>query len=102
MTTFRDLLAERKNVILERSFYAKEDRDEYRKIAEDAGASVLLVFLKAEGEQGKEVLWKRICKRSEGVKTADSALDISRETFDEYWNGFEDPVGEGEVVVRVL
>lgn len=61
----------------------------------------MLVFLKAEGEQGKELLWKRICKRSEGMKTAASAYDISRETFERYWDGFENPVGEGEIVVRV-
>jgi predicted kinase len=88
-------------VILERSFYAKSDRDEFRGIARDAGARVVFVFLKAEGEAGKEVLWRRICKRSEGLKEANSALDIGRETFEGYWAGFEDPVGEGEIVVKV-
>ncbi|KAH7068054.1 ATP/GTP-binding protein [Paraphoma chrysanthemicola] len=101
MSTFRALLDEKKDIILERSFYAKEDRDEYRGIAEKAGARVVLVFLKAEGESGKECLWTRIRQRSKGIKTADSALDISRETFDYYWNGFENPDGEGEVVVQV-
>jgi predicted kinase len=101
LTTFQTLLAEKKDVILERSFYAREDREEYRITAENAGARVVLIFLKAKGEEGKRVLWERICKRSQGVKTADSALDISREVFEGYWSGFEDPVGEGEIVVRV-
>jgi predicted kinase len=101
VATFRKLLAEKKNGILERSFYAREDRAEFRDMAERAGAKVLLVYLKAEGEVGKEVLWNRICKRSEETKTADSAVDISRETFEEYWSGFEEPVGEGEIVIRV-
>jgi len=101
VSKFRSLLAAREDVILERSFYVRADRDTYRKMVEDAGARLALVFLKAEGEQGKELLWQRICKRSEGVKTADSALDISRDTFEMYWDGFENPVGEGEVVIRV-
>jgi predicted kinase len=102
LSTFRTLLAQKEDVILERSFYAKDDRDEFQAMAERAGAKVVLVHLKAQGEQGKRVLWERICKRSEGVKTADSALDISRELFEMYWNGFEDPVDEGEIVVDIL
>jgi predicted ABC-type ATPase len=56
LDTFRRLLAERKDIAFERSCYAKEDRDEWRKIAEDAGARVVLVFLRADD---KEVLWRR-------------------------------------------
>jgi len=88
-------------VILERSFYAKEDRDEYRNMARDAGARVVLVFLKAEGDEGKALLWRRICKRSEGAKTANSALDISRALFEMYWEDFEDPEREEEMVIKV-
>jgi predicted kinase len=101
LSTFRTLLAEKKDIILERSFYAKADRDEFRRIAEKAGAEVVLIFLKADGEQGKNVLWERICRRSEGVKTANSALDIDRGTFEGYWNGFEGPIDEGEIVIEV-
>lgn len=98
---FRALLGEKQDVILEKSFYAREDRDEYRAIANEGGARVVLVYLKAEGEERKELLWKRICKRAEGVKTADSAFDITRETFEMYWEGFEEPVDEDQVVVIV-
>jgi hypothetical protein len=48
------------------------------------------------------LLWERICRRSEGVKTANSSLDIDRETFEGYWNGFEGPDGEGEIVIDVV
>jgi predicted kinase len=99
LDTFRRLLAERKDIAFERSCYAKEDRDEWRKIAEDAGARVVLVFLRADD---KEVLWRRICGRSAAEKTADSALDISRATFEMYWDGFENPEGEGEIVIDVI
>ncbi|KAJ4985039.1 hypothetical protein SVAN01_09482 [Stagonosporopsis vannaccii] len=99
LETFRKLLAEGQDIAFERSCYAKEDREEWRKIAEEGGARVVLVFLRAKS---KEALWKRICKRSKTTKTADNALDISRETFDMYWDGFEDPDGEDEIVIDVI
>lgn len=96
---FHRLLAEKRDVAFERSCYAKEDRTAWRKIAEDAGARVVLVFLRAGN---KETLWQRICSRSAAGKTADSALDISRGTFELYWNGFENPENEGEIVIEVV
>ncbi|KAH6625183.1 ATP/GTP-binding protein [Boeremia exigua] len=99
LETFRTLLAEGKDIAFERSCYAKEDRDEWRRIAEERGARVVLVFLRAVD---KEVLWERICRRSRVEKAADNALDISRETFDMYWEGFENPTGENEIVVDVV
>lgn len=57
------------------------------------------MFLRAKD---KEALWQRICKRSEDDKTADNALAITRETFEMYWAGFEDPKDEGEVVIDVF
>lgn len=99
LETFRKLLAEGKDIAFERSCYAKEDRDEWRQVAEEGGAKVVLVFLRAKN---KEALWERICKRSKAEKTADNALEIDRETFEMYWDGFEDPEGEGEVVIEVV
>lgn len=98
LQTFHKLMAEGKDVILERSFYEKQDREDFRSMAEKYGARVVLVFLKAKD---KEVPWERVCRRSMATKTADSALDISRETFDMYWDGFENPEGEGEFVIEV-
>lgn len=99
LDTFRKLLAEGKDVAFERSCYLKEDRDGWRKIAEDAGARVVLVFLRADD---KEVLWRRICSRSTAGQTADSALDINRATFEMYWDGFENPESESEIVIEVV
>jgi predicted kinase len=99
LDTFRRLLTEGKDVAFERACYAKDDRDEWRKIAEDGGARVVLVLLQAKD---KEILWTRIRTRSTAKKTADSALDISRETFEMYWNGFENPDGEGEIIIDVV
>ncbi|KAF1924130.1 P-loop containing nucleoside triphosphate hydrolase protein [Didymella exigua CBS 183.55] len=97
--TFRKLLAEGKDIAFERSCYAKEDRNEWRKIAEDGGGRIVFVFLRA---RDKEILWTRICARNAAEKTADSALDISREIFEMYWNGFENPEGEDEIEIEVL
>jgi len=99
LEVFRKLLADGQDIAFERSCYAKDDRDEWRKMAEETGARVLLVFLRVKD---KEVLWERICKRSKAEKTADNALEISRETFDMYWKGFEDPENEDEVVIDVI
>ncbi|KAG9204342.1 hypothetical protein G6514_001416 [Epicoccum nigrum] len=99
LSTFRALLAGGKDIAFERSCYAREDRVEWRRIAEEGGARVVLVYLRA---REKEVLWERICRRAEGVKTADNALEIGRGTFEGYWEGFEGPEGEGEVLVDVV
>lgn len=89
------------NLVLDRSFYAKEDRDEYRALAEQAGARVVLVYLQAT----REVLWRRISERKAKAESAgrdaDSAFDVTEEVLDRYLSGFEAPSGEGEVVVVV-
>ncbi|KAI0123736.1 hypothetical protein BJ170DRAFT_697530 [Xylariales sp. AK1849] len=95
----QDLLKNGKDIVLDRSFYAKEDRDDFRRIVADGGGRWVLVYLKAGN---KEKLWERICGRSTMRRDANSALDITREIFDMYWRGFEEPCGEGEVVVQVL
>lgn len=99
LDTFRELLTEGRDIAFERSCYAREDRGNWRKIAEDAGARVVLVFLRAND---REVVWGRICARSAAGKTADSALDIDRATFEKYWDGFENPEGEDEIVIDVI
>lgn len=98
LDNFHALLKNGKDIVLERSFYAKEDRDEFRTMIADGGGRIVLVFLKASD---KEALWGRICARSARGKEANSSLDITRDIFDMYWKGFEDPEGEGEVVVQV-
>jgi predicted kinase len=97
MTTFKELLTKRQDVILDRSFYSKKERDEFLRVIDQLGGRRVLVFLKAD----KDLLWERITSRSKAAKTANNALDISRELFESYWAGFENPSGEGEIVVEV-
>ena len=65
---------------------------------EESGARWVLVYLKA---LDKETLWQRVCRRAEGEKDANSAYIISRDLFERYWDGFEGPEGEGELVFEV-
>ncbi|KAK6842882.1 hypothetical protein PG987_003742 [Apiospora arundinis] len=95
---FRSLLDEGRDVVLDRSLYAKEDRDKLKQIVGEYGGRWVLVFFKALDKEG---LWARIRHRSAQPKGANSALDISRGTFEMYCDGFEDPQGEGEIVVEI-
>lgn len=91
-------MREGRNVVLDRSFYARQDRDEFKARIEAAGGKWILVYLKAE----RDVLWRRIRQRRENGINADSALDIKEDLLDAYVGGFEAPEGEGEIVIEVL
>lgn len=87
-----------RSVVLDRSFWSKDDRERYRKIVEEKGGQWVLVYLKAS----KDVLWRRIQERAAKEKDADSAFEVTPEVLDGYWKGFEAPEGEDEVVLEVL
>jgi predicted kinase len=99
LQTAKAILAEGKDdLVLDRAFYAKEDRDVYKRLVEEAGARWVLVYLTAP----KEVLWERIhSRRAEGIH-ADVALEISKELLDNFYDNFEVPNGEGEIVVDTI
>ncbi|KAH8902908.1 ATP/GTP-binding protein [Coniochaeta sp. PMI_546] len=96
-TQFRQLLRDRKDIVLDRSFYDKADREEFKAMVEEAGARWVLVYFKAD----RDLLWKRICERRARGINADSALEISEALLDSYVKGFDVPVGEGEIVIDV-
>lgn len=99
LATFRRLLKEKRNVVADRAFYAREDRDDYQNMVREEDGVWIMVYFKATD---KEALWRRICERSAKTRDANSALDITRATFDTYWAGFEVPHDEGEIVVEVF
>lgn len=95
--TFRRLLsAGQADIILDRAFYAKEDRDEFRAIVEEFNARLVLVSIRID----EEVLWRRINERRRKGVDANSALEISEDLFRMYVDNFEHPEGEGEIVVE--
>lgn len=85
-------------MILDFAAAFKEDREQWRKIVEDAGGRVVLVHLVSPEEE----LWERVQQRSRGEGTAENAAEISRELLHSYAEGFEVPRGEGELVVRMV
>lgn len=89
----------RKDVVLDLSFWNKEMRSEYRELIREGGGRTVLVYLRCKDE---EVLWRRIESRAKGERGADSAFKVTREVLRRYFEGFEEPVGEGEVVVDVV
>lgn len=88
------------NLVLDRAFYAKKDRDEYRRLVEDRGGRTVLVYLEA----GRDTLWRRIQERKArlGGRVADAAFEVTEEILSGYLSGFEDPEGEGEFVINVV
>lgn len=95
-TTRQMLSIGKDDIVLDRALYAKEDRDAYKQLIESNGARWVLVFLEAP----KEVLWQRIQDRSAAGVNADCALEISKELLDMFYDGFEVPEAEGEIVVN--
>ncbi|KAF4964256.1 hypothetical protein FSARC_7810 [Fusarium sarcochroum] len=102
----RLLKEKERDVILDLSFYNKEYRDEYKEIIERNGGRWVLVYLDAD----RDLLWERIRQRrderdvlgqKDPARDGDSSFDIDETTFAMYWDGFEPPEGEGEIVIKV-
>jgi predicted kinase len=87
-----------RDAVLDRSLYSREDRDHFKSLIEGKGARWILVFFRPAS---KDVIWKRLQARRRAGIDADSAYDITPEILDGYWKGFENPQGEGEIVVDV-
>ena len=66
---YDELLKNGRNIVLDRSFWAKEDRDAHKIKADHHQATWLLVYLKG----GRDLLWRRINERSSKDRDANSA-----------------------------
>lgn len=83
-----------KNVVIDFSFWSRENRDFYRTIIEKAGGTAKLVYMKAS----KETLRKRLQKRNM-LLNANSPFIITNEILEHHYNNFEEPQGEGEIIL---
>lgn len=88
------LIKDNKNVVIDFSFWSRENRDFYRAIIEKAGGMAELVYMKAS----KETLQKRL-KRRNTLLNANSPFIITDEILDHHYNDFEEPQGEGEIIL---
>jgi len=83
-----------KNVVIDFSFWNKDNREFYRNMIENAGGIVELVYMKAN----KELLRKRLQKRNLSLH-ANSPFIITDEILEHHYKGFQEPQGEGEIVI---
>lgn len=86
-------IKEDKNLVIDFSFWSKSNRKYYKNFLEELGADIQLIYLKVD----KETLKKRIESRNKNHDANSQFID--EKTFEMYYNGFEDPKDEGEVVI---
>lgn len=89
------LVKEKRNVVIDFSFWQRKRRNEYKKLIEDAGGEWKLVYLKVDPRDLRE----RLRIRSQRFD-ANAAFTITDEILNSFLNGFEVPSGEGEVVLE--
>lgn len=90
------LIAQRRNVVIDSSFWQRSTRQVYKDLIEQAGARWRLVYLKAD----RTLLRQRLQTRAERFD-ANAAFPITDELLDRYVRGFEAPLHEGEEVIVV-
>lgn len=89
------LVGEKRDVVIDFSFWQRKRRDEYKKLIEDAGGEWKLVYLKVDPKEIRE----RLRIRSQRFD-ANAAFTITDEILNSFLNGFEVPSGEGEIVLE--
>ena len=77
------LIKDEKNVVVDFSFWNKDNRNHYKNIIENTGATVELVYMKAS----KELLWNRLQKRNLSLH-ANSPFIITDEILEHHYNEF--------------
>ena len=88
------LIQEGKNVVIDFSFWSKDNRSFYKQIIEKSGGTVELVYMKASFE----ILKNRLKKRNLHIE-ANSPFIITDEILEQYYYGFQEPCGEGKTII---
>jgi len=89
------LLNEKRNVVIDFSFWQRKRRNEYKKLIEDGGGEWRLVYLKVHPND----LRKRLRIQSQRFD-ANAAFTITEEILSSFLKGFELPSGEGEIIIE--
>lgn len=87
---------EGRDVVVDYSFWSRAQRDDYRRLARDAGAEVEVAYCPAHPETAR----RRIERRNDGPRSPDT-YTVEAETLSSYLEGFEAP-GPDETDVRVI
>lgn len=89
------LIQQKKNVVIDFSFWQRAKRGRYKTLIEKAGGQWKLIYMKAT----PELLQTRLKKRSERFD-ANAAFPITDDILTAYLHGFEEPLNEGEIVIE--
>ncbi|WP_405172430.1 ATP-binding protein [Paenibacillus sp. FSL H8-0280] len=89
------LMNEKRNVVIDFSFWQQKRRNEYKKLIEDGGGEWKLVYLKVHPNDLRE----RLRIRSQRFD-ANAAFTITEEILSSFLKGFEVPSGEGEIIIE--
>ncbi|SEU09831.1 ATP-binding protein [Paenibacillus sp. NFR01] len=90
-----ECIQEKRHVIVDSSFWRKSERDRYKQLVEQAGGQWRLIYLKVDPGE----LRRRLKIRSERFD-ANAAFTITEEMLTAFIQGFEEPRGEGEIVIE--
>lgn len=71
------------------------EREEYKKLVEDASGTWRLIHLKVD----KAELLRRLAERNQRSATDANALTVTPEMLDDFFARFEEPSGEGEEII---
>lgn len=88
------LLREDRDVVLDHGLWRRQDRDEWRRVAQEAGARVRLLYFPVP----KPELVRRLSVRN--AEQHANALFVSAEALDDFLARFDEPDGEGESVIH--
>ncbi len=89
------LIEDKKQVVVDSSFWNRSERDEYKRLIENSGGKWSLIYLKVHPDE----LRKRLKIRSQRFD-ANAAFTITEEILTTFLNGFEEPRDEGEIVIE--
>lgn len=87
------LIEDNRRVVVDFSFWQRSTREDYKTLVENLGATWELVYLKAT----PTVLRERLRERSHAAGA--NSVDVDPGTLERYLSGFEEPAGEGEIVI---
>lgn len=88
------LISEKKQVVIDFSFWERKKRDQYKQLIENSGGKWKLIYIKVHPDDLRE----RIKIRNKRVDA--NAFPVTEEMLDSYLNGFEIPKDEGEIVIE--
>lgn len=89
------LLNQKRNVVIDFSFWQRKRRNDYKRLIEDGGGEWRLIYLKVH----PNVLRERLRIRSRRFD-ANAAFTITEEILSSFLKGFEIPSGEGEIIIE--